>query len=60
MKMHRIRREIAVINLQSLDIHTFARSWFAASTDIPFSIKSADGESEDARSIHQNPLVVCY
>lgn len=33
---------------------------FAAASDIPFSISSADSDSEDAKSIHQNPLVVCY
>ncbi len=32
----------------------------AAATDIPLSIKSAEDKSEDAKSVHQNPLVVCY
>lgn len=31
-----------------------------AGSDIPFSIKSADDKWKDAKSVHQNPLVVCY
>lgn len=31
-----------------------------AAIDIPPTIKSTDDKSEDAKSVHQNPLVVCY
>lgn len=31
-----------------------------AAIEIPLHIKSADYKSEDAKSVHQNPLVVCY
>lgn len=31
----------------------------AAANDIPYTIKHANSESEDAKSIHQNSLVVC-
>lgn len=32
----------------------------AAAIEIPLRIKSADDKSEDAKSVHQNPLVVCH
>lgn len=31
-----------------------------AATDSPSTVKSTDDKSEDAKSVHQNPLVVCY